>query len=97
MRELLSGLDAWRFIVRTDSGRKRLETYLPLLLSIVGVLGVFPFAVLRFVQGQWIPAIIDTVIVCGFLALGVYVYRTHRVRVASVALSGRLSSLRPSP
>ena len=87
MRELLSGLDAWRFIVRSNSGPRRLEAYLPLLLSIVGVLGVFPFAVLRFVQGQWIPAVIDIVIVCGFLTLGIYVYRTRRVRVASVALS----------
>lgn len=87
MRELLSGLDAWRFIVRSNPGRKRLETYLPLLLSIVGVLGVFPFAVLRFLQGQWVAAIIDTIIVCGLLTLGIYVYRTRRVRLASAALS----------
>ncbi len=87
MRELSSGLDAWRYIVRTNAGRKRLETYLPLLLSIAGALGVFPFAVLRYMQGQWATAIIDTIIVGGFLVLGVYVYRTRRVRVASVAIS----------
>ena len=87
MRELLSGLDAWRYIVRTNTGRKRLETYLPLLLSISGGLGVFPFAVLRYMQGQWTAAIIDTVIIGGFLVLGIYVYRTRRVRLASVALS----------
>lgn len=87
MRELRSGLDVWRFIVRTNTGRKRLETYLPLLLAITGGLGVFPFAVLRFMERQWTAAIIDTVIVSGFLALGIYVYRTRRVRLASIALS----------
>jgi len=87
MRELSSGLDAWRYIVRTNTGRRRLETYLPLLLSITGGLGVLPFAVLRYMQGQWTAAIIDTVIVGGFLILGIYVYRTHRVRLASIAIS----------
>ncbi len=87
MRELSSGLDAWRYIVRTNTGRKRLETYLPLLLSITGGLGVFPFAVLRYMQGEWTAAIIDTIIVVGFLILGIYVYRTRRVRIASIALS----------
>lgn len=87
MRELSSGLDAWRYIVRTNTGRKRLETYLPLLLSITGGLGVFPFAVLRYLQGEWTAAIIDTIIIGGFLVLGIYVYRTRRVRLASIALS----------
>ena len=87
MRDLRSGLDAWRYIVRSNPGRKRLETYLPLLLSITGGLGVLPFAVLRYLQGQWTAAIIDTAIIGGFLVLGIYVYRTRRVRVASIALS----------
>lgn len=87
MRELSSGLDAWRYIVRTNTGRKRVETYLPLLLSITGGLGVFPFAVLRYLQGEWTAAIIDTLIIGGFLVLGIYVYRTRRVRLASIALS----------
>ncbi len=87
MRELSSGLDAWRYIVRTNTGRKRLETYLPLLLSITGGLGVLPFAVLRYMQGEWTAAVIDTIIVSGFLVLGIYVYRTRRVRLASIALS----------
>lgn len=87
MHELRSGLEAWRYIARTDSGRKRLESFLPLLLSIAGALGVFPFAVLRYMQGQWVAALIDTVIVGGFLALGLYVYYTRRVRLASIAIS----------
>ena len=87
MREFESGLNAWRYLVRSDAKRRRLESSLPLLLSIAGALGVLPFAVLRFMQGQWIAAIIDSIIVAGLFVLGVYVYRTRRVRAASVALS----------
>lgn len=43
--------------------------------------------VLRYLQGEWIAAIVDTVIVIGFIILGVYVYRTHRIRFASIAIS----------
>jgi diguanylate cyclase (GGDEF)-like protein len=87
MQQFHSGLHAWRYIVLESSRRKKLETFLPLLLSIAGALGVLPFAVLRYMQGQWIAATIDTVIVSGFFALGIYVYRTRRVRLASIALS----------
>lgn len=87
MRRLHSGLDAWRYIVRTGSERKRVETFLPLILSAAGGLGVFPFAVLRFIQREWMAAAVDVIIIAGFVALGVYVYRTHRVRVASIAIS----------
>lgn len=87
MRRLYSGLDAWRYIVRANSGGKRVETYLPLILSAAGALGVLPFAIKRYLQGEWTAALIDTVIVVGFLVLGTYVYRTRRVRVASIAIS----------
>ena len=87
MRRLYSGLDAWQYIVRSETGRNRVETYLPLILSVAGGVGVLPFAIKRYLQGEWIAAFIDTVIVVGFLALGTYVYRTRRVRVASIAIS----------
>ena len=87
MRKLHSGMDAWRYIVRSSPGRKTIEVYLPLILSAVGALGVLPFAILRFIQQQWLAAAIDTIIVCGFLTLGSYVYLTHRVRAASIAIA----------
>ena len=43
--------------------------------------------VIRYMQGEWIAAIVDTTIVIGFVALGTYVYQTRRVRFASVAIS----------
>lgn len=80
-------MDAWRYIVRAEQKNRSVETYLPLILSAAGALGVLPFAINRFMQQEWTAAIIDTVIITGFIALGTYVYRTRRVRVASVAIA----------
>jgi len=80
-------MDAWRFIVRSESRRNSVETYLPLILSAAGSLGVMPFAILRYMQGAWVAAVMDTLIVVGFFAFGTYVYLTQRVRVASVAIA----------
>lgn len=87
MKDLHSGLDAWRYIVASDSRRRSVESYLPLILSIVGALGVLPFAILRYRQGEWTAAIADTIIVIGLLGLGAYVFRTRRVDIASIAIS----------
>jgi len=80
-------MDAWRFIVRSESHRNSVEAYLPLILSAAGSLGVLPFAILRFLQGDWVAAVMDTMIVVGFFAFGTYVYLTQRVRVASIAIA----------
>lgn len=87
MKRLHSGMDAWRYIVRAEQNNRSVETYLPLILSAAGALGVLPFAINRFMQQEWTAAIIDTVIITGFIALGTYVYRTRRVRVASLAIA----------
>ena len=86
MRRLHSGMDAWRYIVNSGSHHKALENYLPLILSAAGGLGVLPFAILRYIQGNWLAAVVDTTIVVGFLILGTYSYRTRRVRAASIAI-----------
>ncbi len=87
MKELNSGMDAWRYLIQSDARRASVESYLPLILSAAGALGVLPFVVIRYLQGEWVAAFVDTVIVVGFLALGYYVHRTRRARVASIALS----------
>mgnify|MGYP000085248732 CR=1 FL=1 len=66
MRRLHSSMDAWRFIVRSESSNSSVETYLPLLLSAAGSLGVLPFAIMRYMQGAWVAAVLDTLIVIGF-------------------------------
>jgi diguanylate cyclase (GGDEF)-like protein len=87
MKKLYSGMDAWRYIVRSNQDQKSVETYLPLILSAAGALGVLPFAIQRYMQQEWTSAIIDTIIISGFVGLGTYVYLTRRVRLASIAIA----------
>ena len=87
MRNLHSGLDTWRYVTSSESSRKTVENYLPLILSAFGAAGVLPFIVLRCMQGEWIAAIVDAVIVVGFVSLGIYVYRTRRVRIAGIGIA----------
>ena len=87
MRDLDSGADAWRYIVRSEPKRRSIEHYLPLILSAAGALGVMPFAVIRVMSGEWLVAIIDAIIIVGFLVLGTFVYRTRNVRAANIAIS----------
>ena len=87
MKKLHSGIDAWRYIIQFDSHRDSLESYLPLILSAAGCLGVLPFAVIRFLHGEWVAAIIDSIIVVGFVILGAHIYITRQVRFASIAIS----------
>lgn len=87
MKGLYSGLEAWRQITESESQRDSIQSYLPLVLSAVGAFGVFPFMILRYMQGHWIPAIVDTIIVVGLTGLSIYVYQTRRVRFASIAIS----------
>ena len=87
MRTLYSGMDAWRYIVRSSDENVTPESYLPLLLAAAGALGILPFVAIRIIDRDWLAAGIDITIIVSFLALGAYVYNTHRVRAASVAIA----------
>lgn len=80
-------MEAWTELAQEPPARDPIATYLPLILSAAGALSVAPFAVMRWMNGDWIIAIIDTAIVIGFITLGTFVYRSRRVRVASIAIA----------
>ncbi len=82
-----SGLETWSYITNAQRDQDSVDGYMPLILAITGALGVTPFAVLRFLNGEWIVGVIDVGIVVGFVTLGLHVMRTRRVRFASVALA----------
>jgi diguanylate cyclase (GGDEF)-like protein len=63
------------------------EAILPLALSTVAVLGVLPFAVIRFANGDWMMVGVDAIIIIGFTFLGVSVLRPRRVRFASLSIA----------
>jgi diguanylate cyclase len=43
--------------------------------------------VLRYMQGEWSAAIAETIIVGGLAGMGIYVYLTRQVQVASIAIA----------
>ncbi len=63
------------------------EEVVPLILCAVGTLGVLPFAIMRVLRGEWLIGLIDTLIVVSMASLAVFVFRTHKVRSASIYLS----------
>lgn len=87
MAKLHSGMDAWRNIVHAENQPVPVEGYIPLILSAAAALGVMPFAIRRFMNGEWLAGIVDAILIVGFLALGAYVFKTRKVRLASVTLS----------
>ena len=87
MKKLHSGMEAWRYIVRSDSRRGTVESYLPLILSAAGALGILPFAAIRLMRGEWLAASIDFVLIAGIVALGGYVYATRQVRAAGTVIA----------
>jgi len=74
-----------------DAGKPRfqlsLEEFLPLMLCATGALGVLPFAIIRFMNQDWLIGVLDTVIVGGFAMLGIFVLRSGQVRIASVFIT----------
>ena len=70
-----------------NSKKPDVEEYLPLMLGIVGALGVFPFAVIRFVNGDYRMALLDAVLVTLLASLSYFLYRSHQVRMISMALA----------
>lgn len=87
MTEQKSAIESWRQMTLMPANRDTVAGYLPLILSAAGALGVAPFALIRWLNGDWIIAMIDTVIVTGFLVLGWYIYRTRKIRGASIAIA----------
>jgi len=86
MRKRQSGLDTWSYFARSRN-RDTVEGYLPLILSAAGALGISPFAVMRFMNGEWVAGIIDVIVIIGIVTLGCVVYHTGQVRYATVAIS----------
>ncbi|HNP37708.1 MAG TPA: GGDEF domain-containing protein [Woeseiaceae bacterium] len=82
-----SGLETWSNISEFDRNSGGVHGALPIILALASALGIAPFMVLRFMHGEILMGLLDACIVSGMLLLGTFVYRTRRVRAASIALS----------
>jgi diguanylate cyclase (GGDEF)-like protein len=70
-----------------ENKKPNVEEYLPLMLGIVGAIGVFPFAIIRFMNGDYRMALLDAVLVMLLGSLSFFLYKSHRVRIVSLALA----------
>ena len=87
MSKQKSGLETWSDVARNKSSRESIEGYLPIILSAAGALGIAPFAVVRAMNGDWLAAAVDFLLMIGIVILGVVVYRTRKVRHAALTIS----------
>ncbi len=74
------------------------EEVIVLVLSLVSVIGLLPFAVMRFSMGDWAVALVDSIGVIGSSLIFAYVWRTRRTEVpglciALLSLSGMVANL----
>lgn len=82
-----SGIETWSFITNFEQKHEEVEGALPLILAVACSLGVAPFAVLRLIHGEYLMGLIDVLIIIGMLLLGTWLYRTQKIRIASILLS----------
>lgn len=57
------------------------------MLIAAAVLGVLPFAIMRFMNSEHVLGLLDSIIVVGLATLAFYLYQTREVRIASLCIS----------
>ena len=66
--------------------KRTTEEYLLIAISFAGLLSVSPFAVIRFLNGEILVGLLDTVLVIGMGSVGIYVAKTRKVAGAGIIL-----------
>ncbi|MBB1476830.1 GGDEF domain-containing protein [Shewanella sp. SG41-3] len=63
--------------------QQKYQLSLFLLLGTVAIMGVFPFVVIRYLDGNFIAASIDITLILGIVALVAYAYFSKKIRIVS--------------
>ncbi len=63
------------------------EEVVLLMLCGLGIPSILPFAIIRLLQHNWKLAAVDLAIVLGMMVIWVYVWKTRRVRMASIIVT----------
>ena len=66
---------------------RTLEEQVLLALCVTGFSGIFPFAIYRIMNAQWLLGAIDSTLLIGVLFIGIYVWVTRNVRIPSCILT----------
>jgi diguanylate cyclase len=72
---------------RRTRARRSIEEYVLLLVCMAGALGIAPFAINRLLLAETLLGAVDASISVVMASLAVFVWRTRRIRLASVVLS----------
>ena len=64
-----------------------IEQMLPMVLGAAGALGVVPFAIMRFMSGDYLLATFDLTIIISLSSLAWYLYRTENARTGTIAMT----------
>lgn len=67
--------------------QEKYQQSLLLLLSSVASVGIFPFVVIRYLQGDVLGSIIDVLLILGIIALVAYGYYFKKIRVVSAIIA----------
>lgn len=66
-----------------DGSKQRFQTRLVYLFAAMAACGVFPFAILRYLEGEYVKAAIDLLIVCAAATNAFFAWRTRRIAESS--------------
>lgn len=70
-----------------ESKFKRTSQEIVLLCLTFGACSaIIPFIFFRFLAGEWFNVIFDIILSCSFLMLGIYIFKTHNVKIARILL-----------
>src|SRR5471032_1492770 len=62
------------------------EEVILLMLCALSIPSILPFGIYRLLQHNWLSAAVDLTLVCGVVALMLYVWRTGRARLAGITV-----------
>ena len=67
--------------------QEKYQLSLLILLCSVAVLGVFPFVIIRYLEGNLIAAFIDLSLILGMISLVAYAYYTKKIRIICLIIA----------
>lgn len=68
-------------------GQHETERAILISMTLAGIVAVLPFAIIRLMHREWMLFVLDSALVAGLAALGLFVWRTKRTGLASYAVS----------
>jgi diguanylate cyclase len=72
--------------LKFDIKNRSPQSKMLLILALGTAIGISPFAIFRALQSEWYVAILDLLVVIGMSTIFIYVYKTDKIKNASLVL-----------